>query len=380
MINTFELKNYLIRELNHPKDPDFNNYGTTRNYWYYNLYVGSKDLDELDALTKTPPTSKKVISKGDKIFFSKKTTFPTLLLSRLDTDVKRVVKEDKADVYVIDKPKVLYSVDTYIAYFTETQNQEPVLYWENVSKYETEELNKLVNKWKSALNSDEIYFLRSYSCDDHTIFNTCLNSNKPIVYTDDFIKYIDKFRPKLEGDELDSVLNMLKSPDDESYAAGINLIPYYNIEDVKFEIFWHLKESVKNGRSSISKGKVESYVFSLIQLTPGAIKKKLRWFSNDINAIKYLFNEYHITYGSIPAKQKYCKPTLLENICTNFYIQELLRRADLKIELVPESGEVQNFNGCKNKNEKETILNTINNRYDDLLKFTHLEVRVYDKD
>ena len=232
------------------------------------------------------------IKDNDVIFFSEESTFPKLLLSRLNLSVKRTLKTDKATKIIINNNKLLNKngntiIPGYIIipldgknyYFIEDSNLKEI----NLSI----DLAKLYfpGEWKRVicLNGRVDKKFIDLINDYHAIITT------PVQVTE----YLNSKLTKLDLETKDSMISMLKANDEEHNKLAINMLGMYDLSDVLYDIYEILG---KKGDipDCIKNSVMFKYLMSLIESTPTLLIEAFEDYywrrSEKLNILSKIFN------------------------------------------------------------------------------------------
>lgn len=194
------------------------------------------------------------ISANDKIFFSKSSNYPSLLLSKIKStypnlNITRVIKPDTADKIVVGKDafknrlasnnycyKRVYLINADAYNYPNTSIIRAIPYSSVTDK-------QMLANAKASLEkgfSEKFYYATEITYPD--TIELALNNSAKITNDTAIIKYTYSFLPKITDADIDSIKVYLKSNDEEARKLGIECFQYYNLGDKLFQIFQLLAE------------------------------------------------------------------------------------------------------------------------------------------
>ena len=146
------------------------------------------------------------ISKGNKVFFCD-SSFPSLLLGRLDTDVKRTTNVKNADIIVSDCSiklsncfKQLYLIDIKKQKLIGTVTPE---YNEKLATFKTR-IAAIITEFNRLLNAD-LKLYGTITPNNYEIYQLYNANSSKFIKTSDFVKYVISQLPKLQEDECNNI-------------------------------------------------------------------------------------------------------------------------------------------------------------------------------
>ena len=154
--------------------------------------------------------------------FDKSSKFPRFKLEQ--TQYKRCIKETKADYIVINVEKCFRASNISL---WETNDAFYYSYWKGT----TEDLASVLNIPITTIIShglSRIYF----ELNKHQMaFINLLNNkfSKPVILDDDLNKIVDSCNPTLTQDDVDQLMAMLQSTDQETSGLALKLLTNYDV-------------------------------------------------------------------------------------------------------------------------------------------------------
>lgn len=224
--------------------------------WKYNDYsthgwcffAKNKTIDEITNDIDSKFTSS--IKDAANLYFYKQSKFPRFKLQ--ETDYKRVIKQDKADYFVVpQKTKVDYFGDYYVcendcAIFLIKDNFISIFADNDFDKF-LKVLEKIDNR--ANFDAKPTYFGPIYRTKEANSFMFDLIEKFPNTkaITDKDMDNIvcKKFQAMTEND-LNTILPMLKSNDKETVGLGLKLVANMNILETPYLVFALLSETYNN--------------------------------------------------------------------------------------------------------------------------------------
>lgn len=213
------------------------------------VYLYSDALTELKDITQKKPIITKTIQSKDKVYFASGCGYPSLLFSKyksdsnIKLDLSRTTSPDKADVIVIG-PEWMDTYSPYNCYLATTYNGNGVRWQANTFEDFNESLAALDRQKLSTHLNQTAYFMMKISNAQAETFELVHKYPNKIVYTMDLLKYVFPFLPVMTDSELDVIISMLKTSDDQARATGIQMFQYYNFSDKIYTIIKKLKTEV----------------------------------------------------------------------------------------------------------------------------------------
>lgn len=300
----------------------------------YDIFI---DLNRRIITPKTLP-----IKAKDKIFFAD-SKFPSLLLSRLNVDVKRTTKADDANVIVSDC--TLSYNDIYQTFRLIDPDKKVItnvyIDYKDTKATFIAKVNLIISQMNKLFGVNLKLYARitESNFDTYEIYQK--HSTK-FIRTEDFIKYIIPQLPKLNQTECDKVCYMLKSQDEETVSLALSTLVYHNIFDNGIDI---LSALINSKCLELPSNRDSNYIYLLLGQQLSTIKSarhysvrsKLSFYMNAIN--KFLI----IPSMSVKEKVIACLRRDLYNVIVNNYKEELNRlNVTLKFETNDEDGETNN--------------------------------------
>lgn len=219
------------------------NYNILRNATNsYDVYLGTIDYNNI-----IKPHRVETLDDNVKLLFDKGSDFPRVKLQ--NTSFKRCIKESKADVIVVPKIETghywvrdkfsLLKLDDQFAYDD----------WNLRADYKqvlSDSFNniELLYQGKATLYTSKYDWVIKYVNGEYT---------KPFIYDTDLDVIVNKAGEELTEDVINSVIDMLKSPDKETNKLGLVTLSGFNIEPYKNTIRFIL-ETYSNWKTIQGKG------------------------------------------------------------------------------------------------------------------------------
>lgn len=213
------------------------------------VYLYSDTLSELKSFTQQKLVITKQIQSKDKIYFANGCGYPSLLFSKyksdsnIKLDLTRTTSPDKADVIVIG-PEWIDSYSPYNCCLSTTYNDNNVRWQANVFDGFNEAVATINRQKLSTFLNRPAYFMMKISNAQAEIFELIHKYPNKIVYTMDLIKYVFPFLPVMTDSELDIIISMLKTSDEQARSTGIQMFQYSNFSDKIYTIVKRLKTEV----------------------------------------------------------------------------------------------------------------------------------------
>ena len=216
---------------------------------YSGVYLYSDALTELKGLSKQAPIITKAIQPKDKVYFASGCGYPSLLFSKyksdsnIKLDLTRTISPDKADVIVIG-PEWMDEYSPWNCCLSTMYNDNGVRWQSNTFDGFNEPTAALNRQKLSTFLSRNAYFMMKISNTQAEIFELVRKYPNKIVYTMDLIKYVFPFLPVMTDSELDVIMSMLRTSDEQARATGIQMFQYSNFSDKIYTIIKRLKTEV----------------------------------------------------------------------------------------------------------------------------------------
>ena len=213
------------------------------------VYLYSDALTELKGLAQKKPIITKVIQSKDRVYFASGCGYPSLLFSKyksdsnIKLDLTRTTSPDKADVIVIG-PEWINDYNPWNCCLSTLYNSNSVRWRSNTFDGFNEPQAALNRQKLSTFLSTPAYFMMQISNSQAEIFELVRKYPNKIVYTMDLLKYVFPFLPVMTDSELDIIISMLKTSDDQARATGIQMFQYSNFSDKIYTIIKRLKTEV----------------------------------------------------------------------------------------------------------------------------------------
>lgn len=191
---------------------------------------------DLQKLQKVISISNTTINKNDKIFFGD-SSFPSLLLGRLNLDVKRTTKPDIADRIILDRDIPGSNIFHRLFLFDEANNigvcADP-LWREDKVSYGIR-INKIISTLKSYFNYNMKLYC-SVKADNYKLYEIYQKFPNKFTSTIELSKYVHNQLPMIKEDEYSGISDMLKSQDKATVSLGLGMLQYYNFFDFGINI------------------------------------------------------------------------------------------------------------------------------------------------
>lgn len=273
------------------------------------------------------------VSKN-KIFFCD-STFPSLLLGRLGTDLSRTTKVDTADIIVSDC-NITYRDIFHNICLLDLNNK---INFGNLSldRNETkvqfvDKINKIIQIAKSNFNYD-LKFYCSVTAGNLDIYEAYKKYSSKFISTKDFIKYVISQLPILGEDECNNICYMLKSSDKSTVSTALGTLQYYNFFESGIDLLNALSSSscydLPNNREA-------EYIYYLFGLNrSNIIDSKGYRIRRKIQFLMDALNKFIIT-PSMSVKEKVVavlRQSLFDQICNDY--KEEFDRLDVTLNLIP---------------------------------------------
>lgn len=223
---------------------------------YYSRYSGEEDLlvsDTISELTNTlnsKPTA--TIQSGDKVYITKNSSYPALLLSRLKSqyqiDISRTITEAKADKFIFDKEPI----KVYDKYGGWSSSHEIHLTGQSGSHRIICELPNLtdsvrLNFMKTSLEKiHKCTFYYAIKIADADSVKMYINHMSNAVDSRELIRYMNTFIPYATDSEIDTIFNFLKSTDPAIRTTGINLFTTLNTGNNLYKVIQKTLDLAQN--------------------------------------------------------------------------------------------------------------------------------------
>jgi succinate dehydrogenase flavin-adding protein (antitoxin of CptAB toxin-antitoxin module) len=216
-----------------------------------NLTIAILDNDYTESIYDIS-NGKDIISK-DKVFISKHSSFPPLLLSRIENiDISRSINIEKATKVVTDKPVFkTYMEDVWYGEFTSYNPELPVI--RAVMRDPSYYTKRFLMSANCGNMPDDVstYDITScYPCvvlDIEYDLSACLlNYPEKIVLTEKLVEYTNNYLPELDEDTFDSFSSMMCSADSNIVKVCINTLATFNLGHFNTQISLEIKKNYAN--------------------------------------------------------------------------------------------------------------------------------------
>lgn len=305
---------------------------------YYNRYpileylLISDNISELTNIVSSHPSAK--IQSKDKIFFSKDSMYPALLLSRLATqysvDLSRTIIESKATKFIFNKNPIKLYTNSYRwstiddIHLTGISGKDRIM----CKIPNTKDISRL-SFMKSSL--EKIYnctFYYAVSVKNPDTVKLYVDHLNEAVDTRELIKYVNNFIPEASDAEIDTIFSFLKSSDKSIRNTGITLFLTSNVSNNLYKVIKNACELALNNSWAI----------------PGQLNSSWEYFLQyidcEIDELHYNFNSHQpyflrkilqnpISTGSMEDIKKEIKILLLKRLSVGEEFKTL--REDLKL-------------------------------------------------
>ena len=234
-------------------------------YCFHSYCVTFTDFESFNEFINIKLNTQEVTA-GQSLFFSKYSSFPPLLLGRVSKTVKRCTKIDKAHSVVVDSTKldILKSPVLITGY---TPDSEDFLYVYDTSISDSHTVEQCFQAFKEQGLETCIYIALPENWPRERFLIE--NSDKTFTLTSNLQDFLDGFLPKLQGEELEQLIAMVKSIDPASCKTGLEMLPYFNYSDPSTE--YQLASAIIQGclleydaSSNRFKGTTISYILQKI--------------------------------------------------------------------------------------------------------------------
>lgn len=273
------------------------------------------------------------INAGDKIFFAN-STFPSLLLGRLDVDLKRTTKPDNADKIVSDCDMSENDIFHNVVLIDPNKFVLTRLSWQG--KGETiNTFSSVVTKTIDLFNQMG-YNVSLYVCiskQGYEVYQALQTHSAKLISTTDFTKYIVSQLPQMQPDEVNNIAYMLKSQDQATVSTALGTLQYYNFAEHMPQI---LEALMTTQCYDLPNNREATYLYSLFGLDRGSlyavrncgVKRQIQFFMDCLNKF--------VVTPSMSVKQKVYTSlrALLYDKIANDYKDEL-SRLDVSLSLTP---------------------------------------------
>lgn len=275
--------------------------------------VVSDTLDELSNVL-SPKITADNVKDGSKVFINGDSPVPPLIINNLNTKVKRVSSFSRANLIVTDLLLNTFN-DVYFTVFNPENNNLFRVYFSAV----TSEIKAFVSQHPEL----EVFYSKSVS-DEMMPFVEASISGVQFISSAEFTAYLEKYMPKIEEEELDTVITLIKSSDPESYQTVVNLLQYMSIADCRWQIvnainlaklydIWHKAQKSKAG----------VFLFSRLNLKPSDFRGSYweqrnpsihRYIKNMLWYESHRLNVFKDSRISIKLRRKYYADLLLKEM------------------------------------------------------------------
>lgn len=209
------------------------NEGISSRYAINEYLLISDTIKELTNILNSRPSQ--TIQKKDKIYFSKDSKYPSLLLSRLinqyNVDLSRTITESKATKFIFNYNPIERYINSYrwstlddIHLSGHIGNTRVLCSIPNSTD------NARLSFMKSSL--EKLYncsFYYTVPIRNHETVELYINHVNEAVDTRELTKYVNTFIPESTDSEIDTVFSFLKSTDSSIRNTGISLFSTLNV-------------------------------------------------------------------------------------------------------------------------------------------------------
>ena len=273
------------------------------------------------------------INAGDKLFFAH-SKFPSLLLGRLDVNLKRTTKPDTADKIVSDCNLSRNDVFNHVVLIDPIKTTLTRLSWytssETLNTF-TSDVNSIIKLLQQIGYNMQLYVCVSKQ--GYETYQTLQTYSSKVISTTDLTKYIISQLPKMQPSEVDNITYMLKSQDASTVGTALGTLQYYNFADYIPQI---LEAIISTQCYDLPTNREATYIYSLFGLDRGdfynmrncGIKRQIQFFMDCLNKF--------VVSPSMTVKQKVYTSlrSLLYDKISNDYKDEL-KRLDVSLSLTP---------------------------------------------
>lgn len=234
------------------------------------------------------------IVDGDVIYFDKNTSFPKLMLGRLDLNVKRTVKKDKCTKIVAETSTLISKedLDSLESGFVIMVGGTDETDFSQIFYISDDNIQSAVNEGIS-LDLMQKYFkgrwikvvILNDKVTDASIQLIKSNPDK-ITTVQQVAAYLNSKLPALDDESAKTMISLFKSNSEEKKLA-VNMLASFNVSNILFDICYALGESGTsfdiNTKNSIN----YKYFSILLGCNPAVIESNFRknyWYSGGIIA------------------------------------------------------------------------------------------------
>ena len=190
-------------------------------------------------------------------------SFPSLLLGRLNVDIKRTTNVDSADYLIVDSFNE-YSSSRQMMLVGLDKNDNCVIYSFGWQEDET----KIPSNLQIYFPGYTFQWISSCSVNRQVFMDVIKQHSNKCVSTQTFIKYIYSSVTKPSDEEdVKSLISMLTSKDQD---LGFNTLVYYNFFDYLPNIYQALINNTNN-RSNLSNNASAKFVYYILNTSSGQI-------------------------------------------------------------------------------------------------------------
>lgn len=234
----------------------------------------------------TPTT--KTISSGNKISFAD-STFPSLLLGRLNIGIKRTTNHDVADIIVSDCTMNTHDCfDTPVLLDEVNKVAIPMQIWwsEDIKSY-IARANIVQQKLKEVYNY-KFKFYCTVKTSNIDLYNVAQKHSSKIISTRAFTTYVISKLPQLGQTEASNICDMLKAKDPDIVSMALGMLQYHNFYEYGPEILTALGTSLC---VDLPTNRDALYIYKLLNVTKNqlhdfhhyGIKNKIDFIMNSLN-------------------------------------------------------------------------------------------------
>lgn len=183
----------------------------------------------------------------DKVAFIN-STFPSLILKRLNTDLSRTTKITSSTKLITSCDKLIYKLDDLVRVCAYDEENQKLHYYHNYwrlnigSDYTIEsDLFKDARDHLRTVSNAPLYLMIPISKTVFEQIELVLKGHK-FVSTDDLVRYCWKTAQEPTDEEFNGILNLLGSSDKDIQSLGINTLQYYNFSNKLYDLCKYMAE------------------------------------------------------------------------------------------------------------------------------------------
>lgn len=308
-------------------NPDYY-YGSIRQ----NLLV-SDNADELLNFIKTP-FNFTTINSGDKVVFHN-SFFPSLLLSRINCDIKRTTKPSNKTKIVTDIEKIeINSTRKLVIVLKDRKLYHEDSYGSDFSFFKDSSTD--IKRLLEGSEESKFYYAVLVENKYVDIIEDYLQHTNNFVKTKDLILYIWKNLPSPTEEEFKDFCRLLSSSDKESRKCAGDALQYYNLSDY----IWDLHKLFFDiSKYYLLKTSSWEYLVSLTDETFSRLSS-YRIYSNREIQMK-CFNNVLNSDISMNKLKEDIKNRIIDNIYEIYQIKEDLDLINCEIKICDKDGEAE---------------------------------------